>query len=127
MTQKTETMITYQSGEEKIFLSMESLQKMIREGDPENRNFRVYQVNKHNQMCLVLERADGLEKRYNPKFGYLIYQFMIGRENKFLHGKMYFPGQVRSPIILESKDAHTVEKMRFGRIYENKNIMVEYY
>ena len=127
MTQKTETMITYQSGEEKIFLSMESLQKMIREGDPENRNFRVYQVNKHNQMCLVLERADGLEKRYNPKFGYLIYQFMIGRENKFLHGKMYFPGQIRTPITLESKDAHTVERMRFGRIYENKNIMVEYY
>ena len=127
MTQKTETMITYQSGEENIFLSMESLQKMIREGDPENRNFRVYQVNKHNQKCLVLERADGLERRYNPKFGYLIYQFMIGRENKFLHGKMYFPGQIRTPITLESKDAHTVERMRFGKIYENKNIMVEYY
>ena len=54
------------------------------------------------------------------------YQFMIGRENKFLHGKMYFPGQGCSPITLESKDAHTVEKMRFGRIYDNKN-MVEYY
>ena len=127
MTQNTETMITYQSGEEKMLLSMESLQKMIREGDPQNRNFRVYQVNKHNQKCLVLERADGLERRYNPKFGYLIYQFMIGRENKFLHGKMYFPGQIRTPITLESKDAHTVERMRFGRIYENKNIMVEYY
>ena len=127
MTQNNETMITYQSGGKKIFLSIESLHKIIREGDPENRNFRVYQVNKHNQMCLILERAAGLEKRYNPKFGYLIYQFMIGRENKFLHGKMYFPGQLRSPITLDSKDTHTVEKMRFGRIFENKKIMLEYY
>ena len=129
MTQQSDTKITYNSGQQSFTdsESLDSLQKMIREGEPENRNFRIYQVNKNNQKCLILERADGLEKRYNPKFGYLIYQFMIGRENRFLHGKMYFPGQIRQPVVLESKDTHTIERMRFGRSYQNQKIIVEYY
>lgn len=127
MTQITDSTISYQTGKENTCESLESIQKMIREGEPENRNFRIYQVNKHNQMCLILERGDGLEKRYNPRFGYLIYQFMIGRENKFLHGKMYFPGQIRQPIAVASKDTRTVELMRFGRSYENQKIIVEFY
>lgn len=119
--------ISYQQGKETIPFQAETFHKMIREGDPENRNFRVFQVNKHNKMCLILDRAGGLEKRYNPKYGYLIYQFMIGRENKFLHGKMYFPGQTRSAISVCQEDKGTVEKMRFGRKYDNQKIVVEYY
>ena len=121
MMQSTETKNNYETG-----LDGHSLEKMIREGDPDGRNFRVYQINKNNQMRLILERNDGLEKRYNPKFGYLIYQFMIGRENRFLHGKMYFPGQIRQPVVLESKDTHTIERMRFGRSYRGQTIVVQY-
>lgn len=129
MTQQSDTKITSDTGQASFTVSetLDSLQKMIREGEPENRNFRIYQVNKNNQKCLILERADGIEKRYNPKFGYLIYQFMIGRANRFLHGKIYFPGQMRQPVVLESKDTHTIELMRFGRSYQNQKIIVEYY
>ena len=115
--------IVYQEGSEYHPFSDGDFQKMIRDGEPQNRNFRIFTVNKNNQMCLILERGNGLEKRYNPKFGYLIYQFMISRENKFLHGKMYFPGQKRPPLPLVPKDSSTVESMRFGRSYQNQKIV----
>ncbi len=121
------TEIVYQEGSEYLPFRDGDFQKMIRDGEPENRNFRVFTMNKKNQKCLILERGNGLEKRYNPKFGYLIYQFMISRENKFLHGKMYFPGQQRTPLAVVSQDVVTVESMRFGRSYQNQKIVVEYY
>ena len=127
MTDYAEYEITQQKGDVTTPLSPEKFQEMIHKGHPENRNFRVFQINKHNQLCLILERGDGLEKRYNPKYGYLIYQFMIGRENKFLHGKMYFPGQTRNCVLLEAQEKCTVERMRFGRSYKNQHIRVEYY
>ena len=127
MTEQESIVILYQDRGEIIPFQPENFYKMIREGDPENRNVRVFQVNKHNEMCLILDRRNGIEKRYNPKFGYLIYQFMIGRENKFLHGKMYFPGQTRPSIPVSQDDKGTVESMRFGRSYQNQKIVVEYY
>ena len=127
MTDYTAYEIILEKGESPIPLCQEKFKEIIRKGDPKNRNFRVFQINKHNQLALILERGNGIEKRYNPKYGYLIYQFMIGRENKFLHGKMYFPGQTRTSKVLEAEEKHTVEIMRFGRSYDNQRILVEYY
>ena len=69
------------------------------------------------------ERADGLEKD-NPKFGYLIYQFMIGRENR--SWKDVLPGTDSPANSSRSKDTHTIER-GFGGSYQNQKIMVEYY
>lgn len=127
MTKRELYEISYQEGSDTIPFQVEKFHKMIREGEPENRNFRVFQVNKHNKMCLILDRTSCLEKRYNSKYGYLIYQFMIGRSNKFLHGKIYFPGETQSSISVEQCDKGIVESMRFGRSYQNQKIIVEYY
>ena len=127
MTENNDFVITYQRGIEKACDSLVNIQKIIRDGEPDNRNFRIYQVNKNNKICLILERSNWLETRYNPKFGYIIYQFMISKENKFLYGKMYFPGQIRNPVQVEARDKQTIDRMRFGRSYENQRIVVEYY
>lgn len=127
MTENNDFVIKYQTGMEKTCDSLVKIQKIIRDGEPDNRNFRIYQVNKNNKICLILERSNWLETRYNPRFGYIIYRFMISKENKFLYGKMYFPGQMRNPVQVESKDTQTIERMRFGRSYENQKIIVEYY
>ena len=127
MTENNDFVITYQRGIEKTCDSLVNIQKIIRDGEPDNRNFRIYQVNKNNKICLILERSNWLETRYNPKFGYIIYQFMISKENKFLYGKMYFPGQIRNPVQVEARDKQTIDRMRFGRSYENQRIVVEYY
>lgn len=88
------------------------------------KNFKVYQLSQKVRCpVLILERVNGIEKRFNAIFGTLIYEFHLGKKNSILRGDVYSPdGTMYSPVSMYKENE--LEQLRYGRVF--RCIRIEY-
>lgn len=126
MTESKLPVITYDIQGNQNKISKATFQKLIREGDPRKRNLRVFQQKKTSETILILERERQIERRFSN--GYILYEFILGKDNSVMKGNIYLPGINRTPqSVVRLKDADTIDKIRFGRNYGNYTTVVEFY
>jgi hypothetical protein len=104
-------------------MTMEDFQKILKYGNSEQRNFRVFQINKLKSSVLILERLSGVESRYNARNGILMYEFHLGKKNTVLFGKIYSPDG-KMFINVSEYMRNEIDQIRFGRVY--KKVIIEY-
>ena len=122
MTQTLEKIQTVDSDGNTANISFSELNHLIKEGDPQGRSFKIYQRKNSSNMMIIMERENKIERRFS--YGNLMYEFMIGKNNRVLKGRVYVPGRNLPPRHMVNStptESDTIDKIRFGRDYSKSN------